>query len=83
MANVTIRIPNADMADVLAALEEIWSKNASRLNPLYSDLTLVERAAACNGMYLRQITKAYRRRKEVERRRQLDTPIVVEGPAIT
>jgi len=83
MANVTNRVPATDMADVLAALEEIWSKEASRLNPLYSDLTPAERAAACNGMYLRQITKAYRRRKEVERRRQLDTPIVAEEPVIT
>jgi hypothetical protein len=83
MANVTIRIPNADMADVLAALEEIWSKEASRLNPLYSDLTPAERAAACIGAYLRQTTKNHRRSKEVERRRQLDTPIVVDEPTIT
>ena len=83
MANLTIRVPNADLPDVLDALEQQWSKEASRINPLYSDLTPAERAAACNSMYLRQITKAYRRRKEVERRRQLETPIVVDEPTIT
>ncbi|MBK9019813.1 MAG: hypothetical protein IPL72_07340 [Sulfuritalea sp.] len=83
MANLTIRVPNADVPDVLAALEQQWSREASRLNPLYSDLTPAERASACIGAYLRQTTKNHRRSKEVERRRQLDTPIVVEEPAIT
>ncbi len=83
MANLTIRVPNADVPDVLAALEQQWSKEASRLNPLYSELTQAERAAACIGAYLRQSTRNYRRAKEVERRRQLDTPIVVEEPGIT
>lgn len=83
MANLTIRVPNADVPDVLAALEQQWSKEASRINPLYSDLTPAERASACIGAYLRQTTKNHRRSKEVERRRQLDTPIVVEEPGIT
>lgn len=83
MANLTIRVPNADVPDVLAALEQQWSKEASRINPLYSDLTPAERASACIGAYLRQTTRNYRRSKEVGRRRQLDTPIVVEEPVIT
>ena len=83
MANLTIRVPNADVPDVLAALEQQWSREASRLNPLYSDLTPAERASACIGAYLRQTTKNHRRSKEVERRRQLDTPIVAEETVIT
>ena len=83
MANLTIRVPNADLPDVLDALEQQWSKEASRINPLYSDLTPAERASACIGAYLRQSTRNYRRRKEVVRRRQIETPIVAEEPAIT
>ena len=51
MANLTIRVPNADLPDVLDALEQQWSKEASRINPLYSDLTPAERASACIGAY--------------------------------
>jgi len=83
MANLTIRVPNADVPDVLAALEQQWSREASRINPLYSDLTPAERAAACIGAYLRQTTRNFRRAKEAERRRKLETPIVVDEPIIT
>jgi len=83
MARVTLNVPNADLSDVLAALEQQWSKEASRINPLYSDLTPAERAAACIGAYLRQTTRNFRRAKEAERRRKLETPIVVDEPIIT
>ena len=83
MAQVTLNIPNNDMVDVLAALEQQWSKEASRLNPNYSDLLPRERAAACIGAYLRQTTRNFRRAKEAERRRKLETPIVVDEPIIT
>lgn len=83
MAKVTITVPNTDVPDVLAALEQAWSKEASRINPDYSSLLPADRAAACLGAYLRSITKGYRRQAEVERRRKLETPIVVDEPAIT
>lgn len=83
MARVTLNVPNPDLPDVLDALEQQWSKEASRINPLYSDLTPAERAAACIGAYLRQTTRNFRRAKEAERRRKLETPIVVDEPIIT
>lgn len=83
MAKVTLTVPNSDVLDVLAALEQAWSKEASRINADYSTLLPAERAAACLGAYLRSITKGYRRQAEVERRRQQETPIVVDEPGIT
>lgn len=83
MAKVTLTVPNTDVADVLDALEQQWSKEASRINPGYSELAPAERAAACLGAYVRSITKARRRSAEVERRKQLEAPIVVAEPDIT
>jgi len=83
MAKVTITVPNNDLADVVSALEKIWSQDASRRNPDFSSLTPQDRAAACLGEYVRSVTKAQRRAAEIERRRQVETPIVVDEPTIT
>ena len=83
MAKVTLNIPPTDLADVVTALEKIWSRDASRRNPDFSSLTPQDRAAACLGEYVRSITKSERRTAEVERRRKLEAPIVVDEPAIT
>lgn len=83
MARVTLNVPNADLPDVLDALERQWSREASRLNPTYSELPPQDRAAACLGAYLRGLTKGHRRTVEVERRRRTEAPIVVPEPDIT
>lgn len=83
MAKITLNVPNNDLPDVVTALEKIWSRDASRRNPDFSSLTPQDRAAACLGEYVRSITKSERRTAEVERRRKLETPIVVDEPAIT
>ena len=83
MAQITIRVPNPDLPDVLAALEQQWSKEASRRNPAYSELPPQDRAAACLGAFVRSVTKAHRRTAEVERRRRQEPPIVVPEPDIT
>lgn len=83
MAQLTLNVPNADAADVLAALEAHHSKEASRVFPNYSSLTPTNRAAACIAVYLRSITKSYRRGQEVRRRREQEAPIVVAEPDVT
>lgn len=83
MARVTLNVPNPDLTDVLDALERQWSKEASRINPGYSELSPQERAAACLGAYVRSITKGHRRTKEVERRRRQELPILVSEPDIS
>lgn len=83
MTQITLTVPNSDALDVLAALEEQWSREASRLNADYSSLTPTQRAGACIAAYLRSITKSHRRRAEVERRRRLEAPLVVEEPDVT
>lgn len=83
MARVTLNVPNPDLPDVLDALEQQWSREASRLNPGYSELSPQDRAAACIGAYVRSITKSHRRTKEVERRRRQEPPIEVPEPDIS
>lgn len=82
MATVSISVPNPDAADVLAALEQHWSRRASLRHKDYSSLSATGRAGACIAEYLREITKGYRRTKEVQRRKELESPIVIAEPDI-
>lgn len=84
MATLNLQVPNPDVADVLAALERAHGVDAVQISQVpYSTLTNAQKASVCLSVYLRRLTKEYRRSVEVERRRSLETPIVVVEPDVS
>lgn len=76
MAQISITVPNADVADVLAGLESRWADEAKRFTPNYDSLTPQQRAKACIAASLRVYARNYRRG-------QAERAISVSEPDVT
>jgi len=82
MAAISVNVPNADVPDALAALEQGWAGDAARLyfadRAAYDAANANQRAKACLAAFIAVSTRNYRQR-ELER---TNIPIAVE-PVIT
>lgn len=81
MAILTVNVPNADVPDALAAIEQVWAGDAARLyfadRASYDAAPAAQRAKACVGAWLAVTTKNYRTTKN-----QVTAPAGTE-PVIT